>query len=146
MGKTQTNPGRAQAEGPKPETPASKSGIFVVQKHHARTLHYDFRLEMDGVLKSWAVPKGPSPKPGQRRLAMATEDHALDYANFEGEIPEGHYGAGTVEIWDRGTYTLRLCSAKQIKFQLFGKKLKGNYALVHWTERRWLLIKEKNER
>jgi len=119
------------------------SGRFVVQKHKATHLHYDFRLEMDNVLKSWAVPKEPPTMPGVRRLAVQVEDHALDYIDFEGTIPEGQYGAGTVEIWDKGTYTLKNRTDKMIEFTLQGTKLKGNYALIHFKENNWLLIRKK---
>jgi bifunctional non-homologous end joining protein LigD len=117
---------------------------FVVQLHHARHLHYDFRLEMDGVLKSWAVPKGPPKHPGVRRLAVMVEDHPLSYIDFEGVIPEGMYGAGKVEIWDRGTYTLKSRSTSKIEFILDGEKLKGEYALIMFKgNENWLLIKKK---
>jgi len=119
------------------------SGRFVIQKHQATHLHYDFRLEMDGVLKSWAVPKEPPAQPGIRRLAMQVEDHALDYINFEGIIPKGEYGAGTVEIWDKGTYVLKSRTDKVIEFALDGSKLKGDYALVNFRENNWLLLKKK---
>ncbi len=119
------------------------SGRFVVQKHQATHLHYDFRLEMDNVLKSWAVPKEPPTTSGVRRLAVQVEDHALDYIGFEGTIPEGQYGAGTVEIWDKGTYTLRNRTDKIIEFGLQGTRLKGNYALIHFKENNWLLIRKK---
>jgi bifunctional non-homologous end joining protein LigD len=128
---------------------------FVIQKHHASHLHYDFRLEADGVLKSWAVPKGPSLNPKDRRLAMMVEDHPLDYASFEGTIPEGNYGAGEVIVWDTGTYDMignlpfREALAKgDIKFTLRGKKLKGEFALVKMKTEKdntWLLIKKKDE-
>jgi len=121
----------------------ASSGRFVIQKHQATHLHYDFRLEMDNVLKSWAVPKEPPTQPGIRRLAVQVEDHALDYIDFEGTIPEGEYGAGTVEIWDKGTYTLKSRSDKVIEFALDGSRLKGNYALVNFKENNWLLIKKK---
>lgn len=119
------------------------SGRFVIQKHRATHLHFDFRLEMDNVLKSWAVPKEPPTTSGVRRLAVQVEDHALDYINFEGTIPEGQYGAGTVEIWDKGTYTLKNRTDKMIEFTLQGTKLKGNYALIHFKENNWLLIRKK---
>jgi len=117
---------------------------FVVQLHHARHLHYDFRLEMDGVLKSWAVPKGPPTQPGVRRLAVMVEDHPLSYIEFEGVIPEGMYGAGKVEIWDKGTYTLKSRSTNKLEFILDGEKLKGEYALIKFKgNENWLLIKKK---
>jgi len=134
---------------------------FVVQRHKATRLHYDFRLEMDGVLKSWAVPKGPSLNPKDKRLAMMVEDHPYDYKNFEGVIPEGNYGAGIVEIWDSGTYVdidnsprelaeKKLKSglkAGNLKFQLCGKKLNGEFALVKLKgndDNSWLLIKHND--
>ena len=128
---------------------------FVVQKHQARRLHYDFRLETeDGVLKSWAVPKGISLDPKVKRLAVLTEDHPLDYLNFEGVIPEGNYGAGSVIVWDTGYYAAedpkqtlsqQFISGK-IAFSLFGKKLTGKYFLVKTTrENQWLLIKGADE-
>ncbi len=129
---------------------------FVVQKHDARRLHYDFRLELDGVLKSWAVPKGPSLNPKDKRLAIEVEDHPLEYGKFEGIIPQGHYGAGKVEIWDKGTYgpahgsDLRKGLAKgELKIILSGKKLKGAFVLVRIKKdpkkNQWLLIKEKDD-
>ncbi|MDN4011805.1 DNA polymerase ligase N-terminal domain-containing protein [Chryseobacterium gambrini] len=136
--------------------------IFVIQRHAASRLHYDFRLEMDGVLKSWAVPKGPSLDPKDKRLAMMVEDHPYDYKDFEGNIPEGNYGAGQVEIWDSGTYEpldnhsklsdekelLKELHAGSLKFILHGKKLKGEFALVkmkNTEENSWLLIKHKDD-
>jgi len=120
------------------------SGIFVVQRHQARRLHYDFRLEMDGVLKSWAVPKEPPLQPGVKRLAVEVEDHPLEYANFEGVIPEGIYGAGRVEIWDRGLYQLKHRSKDKIEFTLNGEKMKGHYVLIRFKgDKNWLLIKKK---
>src|SRR5271169_3836333 len=97
-------------------------GRFVVQKHRARTLHYDFRLERDGVFKSWAVPKGIPDEVGPRRLAVQVPDHALEYGSFAGTIPEGEYGAGTVEIWDEGTYDLHVWSGDTIEFTLHGRR------------------------
>jgi DNA ligase D-like protein (predicted 3'-phosphoesterase) len=121
-------------------------GRFVVQRHDASRLHWDFRLEMDGVLKSWAVPKEPPTRPGLRRLAVAVEDHDLDYIDFRGVIPEGEYGAGTVEIWDRGDFELESRKPKKIVFELHGEKMKGRYTLVHFTEKaeNWLLFKNKD--
>jgi DNA ligase D-like protein (predicted 3'-phosphoesterase) len=133
----------------------SRSNIFVIQKHDARNLHYDLRLEVDGVLKSWAIPKGPSLDPRQKRLAIETEDHPLEYAEFEGIIPNGQYGAGTVIVWDTGSYrnmtekdgrTLSLIEALErghIAVWLEGRKLKGGYALTR-TKRGWILVKIKD--
>jgi len=133
---------------------SSKKPIFVIQKHQASQLHYDLRLEVDGVLKSWAVPKGPSTDPSQKRLAVPTEDHPMDYADFEGTIPEGEYGAGTVMVWDTGVY-LNLRSVKgtsmeeslddgKIEVWLEGKKLKGGYVLIR-TKIGWLFKKMVDE-
>ncbi len=125
---------------------SSGKPVFVVQRHDARNLHYDFRLEMDGVLKSWAVPKEPPKEIGIRRLAIQTEDHPLAYAGFEGEIPAGEYGAGTVEIWDRGTFELLKREEKEIVVILEGEKLKGNYVLIRTKygkgEKGWLFFKK----
>ncbi|MDQ2907782.1 MAG: non-homologous end-joining DNA ligase [Candidatus Eremiobacteraeota bacterium] len=130
---------------------------FVVQMHRATRLHYDFRLEADGVLKSWAVPKGPSLDTREKRLAMAVEDHPLDYRDFEGVIPEGNYGAGEVIVWDRGTYRLlegtstsEAIAHGSLKFAMSGEKLRGAFALVHIKGRggednAWLLIKERDD-
>lgn len=116
---------------------------FVVQKHDATRLHYDFRLEMAGVLKSWAVPKGVPTKPGIRRLAVEVEDHPVSYTDFEGVVPEGFYGAGKVEIWDRGEYELQQKKPGQLSFRLYGDKLQGEYTLVHTNGKNWLLFKRK---
>ncbi len=130
---------------------------FVVQMHRATRLHYDFRLEADGVLKSWAIPKGPTFDTGEKRLAVMVEDHPLDYRDFEGVIPGGNYGAGEVIVWDRGTYrllegtdTTAEIANGSVKFELFGKKLHGGFALVHikgrgGEENAWLLIKERDD-
>lgn len=122
---------------------------FVVHEHHAGHLHFDFRLEMDGVLKSWAVPKGPSMNPSDKRLAIRVEDHALDYGSFEGIIPGGQYGAGRVVIWDKGNYKLLSGSAAEgrIEIRLDGEKLKGIFALVKMKgkDKEWLLIKKRDE-
>lgn len=114
---------------------------FVVQEHHASHLHWDFRLEKDGVLKSWAVPKGVPEKKGIKRLAIQVEDHQLSYIDFEGTISEGEYGAGTVKVWDNGVYELESETDKRIVFELKGKRLKGSYSLVHLKDKQWLLIK-----
>lgn len=136
--------------------------IFVIQKHAASHLHYDFRLEMNGVLKSWAIPKGPSMNPEEKRLAIMVEDHPIDYKDFEGTIPEGNYGAGKVIVWDNGTYTLpdehnkeaisnRFKSGLQeghLSFILNGKKLKGEFAMVKLKIKQkdaWLLIKKDDQ-
>src|SRR3972149_10375400 len=111
--------------------PAAK---FVIQKHSATHLHYDFRLEMDGVLKSWAIPKEPPTELGVKRLAVEVEDHQLSYIDFEGVIPDGGYGAGNVEIWDKGTYLLKDRRENKIMFTLFGEKLSGNYTLLRFKE------------
>jgi DNA ligase D-like protein (predicted 3'-phosphoesterase) len=144
---------------PEPSPGKKKRGkepIFVIQKHQARTLHYDFRLEAAGVLNSWAVPKGPSLDPREKRLAVPTEDHPLAYRDFEGVIPEGEYGAGTVIVWDTGVYrNLKEKNGKEIPLEqcleeghitvwLEGKKIKGGYALIRTgkeKDRRWLLVK-----
>src|SRR5712672_1157777 len=144
---------------------------FVVQKHDASHLHYDFRLEMEGVLKSWAVPKGPSMDPAEKRLAMHVEDHPVSYFDFEGTIPEGNYGAGTVMVWDVGTWepvapvpvdgefvpgtekeAVEMLAKGDLKFRLNGKRLKGDFALVRMKGRRpgskgneWLLIKKHDD-
>ncbi|SIO47631.1 DNA polymerase ligase N-terminal domain-containing protein [Chitinophaga niabensis] len=131
--------------------------IFVVQRHHATRLHYDFRLEIDGTLKSWAVPKGPSLNPADKRLAMEVEDHPYDYKDFEGQIPARNYGAGYVYIWDKGTFelldkkgnALKEWKSGNMKVVLHGKKLKGEFAIVKMKggreENAWLLIKHKDK-
>jgi bifunctional non-homologous end joining protein LigD len=123
---------------------------FVVQKHRASHLHYDFRIEHEGAMLSWAVPKGPSLDPTVRRLAMQTEPHPMEYNQFEGVIPEGEYGGGTVMIWDHGTWEpevpdVAAALAKgDVKFRLHGKKLRGSWVLVRTRDRNWLLIKHRD--
>ncbi|HZO41694.1 MAG TPA: DNA ligase D [Methylomirabilota bacterium] len=144
--------------GEVPDKPSERQRAFVVQKHAASRLHYDFRLELEGVLKSWAIPKGPSLDPGDKRLAMHVEDHPLDYGGFEGIIPKGQYGGGTVLLWDRGTWEPvgdphKSYRAGSLKFALKGEKLTGRWALVRIgagrrrsdDDRSWLLIKERDE-
>jgi DNA ligase D-like protein (predicted 3'-phosphoesterase) len=135
----------------------SGEGVFVVQKHDASRLHYDLRLEVEGVLKSWAVPKGPSRNPKDKRLAVETEDHPLDYANFEGVIPEGQYGSGAVLVWDKGSYrNMTERDGKAVPMAdalkdghaaiwLEGKKLQGGYALTR-TRMGWILVKMKDSK
>jgi bifunctional non-homologous end joining protein LigD len=139
-----------------PKAPKS-SLIYVIQKHRASHLHYDFRLEYRGALLSWAIPKGPSLDPSVKRLAMRVEDHPIEYANFEGVIPEGEYGGGTVMIWDQGTWTPEspdvdaALEKGDLKFTLHGKKLKGSWVLVRTrgygssSKTSWLLIKHRDE-
>ncbi len=127
----------------------ARKPIFVIQKHDASHLHWDFRLEMGGVLKSWAVPKEPSKKVGERRLAVHVTDHDISYAKFEGKIPEGQYGAGTVKIWDQGTYEMIDKSKNKFIFDLHGKKLKGKYCLIKFDKagpKSWLLFRKKEEK
>jgi bifunctional non-homologous end joining protein LigD len=156
---------------PPPKLEKKTKHRFVVQKHRATRLHYDFRLEMEGVLKSWAVPKGPSLDPADKRLAMQVEDHPVSYFDFEGTIPEGNYGAGTVMVWEVGTWeplspkpvngkyvpgteaeAAEMLKKGDLKFRLHGKRLKGDFALVHIRARRpgskgneWLLIKKQDD-
>ena len=159
---------RAKRDFRKTPEPAGANGkphvrpIFVVQEHHASRPHYDFRLEANGVLKSWAIPKKPSLDPAQKRLAVRVEDHPLAYATFRGAIPEGQYGAGTVSIWDHGTYENLLArkpvpqtvaaalEAGRLEFALHGRKLRGKFALIRMrgkggAKENWLLIKMKDE-
>ncbi|MBX4190267.1 DNA ligase [Candidatus Parcubacteria bacterium] len=148
-------------ETPEPKGSKSKKHkrlLFVIHKHDATRLHYDFRLEMDGTLKSWAVPKGPSLNPQDKHLAIMVEDHPYEYRNFEGVIPEGNYGAGPVIIWDEGWYTARAETSNpekellkglkegHITIVMHGKKLKGEFALVRTSpQKNWLLIKKGDE-
>ena len=118
--------------------------IYVIQKHDATHLHYDFRLEIDGVLKSWAIPKEPPTESGVKRLAVQVEDHPIEYATFEGIIPEGQYGAGTVEIWDKGEHVIKDRKDDRLIFEIKGDKLKGLYCLVRFKgKENWLFFKKK---
>lgn len=147
---------------PEPEGKSGKKNFFrfVVQRHDATRLHYDFRLELGGVLKSWAVPKGPSMNPEDKRLAVMVEDHPVSYIHFEGRIPEGNYGAGDVEVWDKGFFipvdeeeqpltekqALQWLKGGELKFLLQGEKIEGGFVLVRLKdEKNWLLIKHKDE-
>jgi DNA ligase D-like protein (predicted 3'-phosphoesterase) len=146
--KTQEPRGRAAGRGRQPR--------FVVQEHAARSHHYDFRLEVDGVLKSWAIPKGPSTNPKEKRLATETEDHPLEYIDFEGTIPKGEYGAGAVIVWDTGTYGNVTDNGElpiedglkkgHVRVVLEGEKLRGTWALTRFRgENQWLLVKTKDD-
>lgn len=116
-------------------------GLYLIQKHYARHLHYDLRLEMNGILKSWALPKHPPSKTGVKRLAIQTENHEMEYAKFEGEIPEGVYGAGIVEIWDEGTYEMEEKEKDKFVFNIEGKKLEGRYCLMKFKKDKWLFFR-----
>ena len=143
-------------ETPEPEGKLAKSSgnTFVIQKHRATRLHYDFRLEMEGVLRSWAIPKGPSFNPAEKRLAVETEDHPIDYGGFEGVIPKGNYGAGNVIIWDNGTYEMvdpdtpeKGWKKGKLHFTLKGKKLRGEWVLVRGSRepRQWIFFKVRDK-
>jgi DNA ligase D-like protein (predicted 3'-phosphoesterase) len=151
-----------EPSGKRTQEKKKKNPLFVIHKHDASRLHYDFRLEADGVLKSWAIPKGPSMKPNEKRLAVHVEDHPLDYADFEGVIPEGQYGAGRVIVWDAGTYRNikkdeegnpipleRSLKRGTVEVWLDGKKIRGGYALIQTKMRgqkkNWLLVKMKDK-
>ncbi len=124
-----------------------KDTIFVIQEHHSRKLHYDLRLEKEGVLKSWAVPKGIPFEPNKKRLAVEVEDHPIEYSKFEGIIPEGQYGAGTVKIWDRGIYETKEWKNDIIEFFPKGKKITGKYVLIRLKKdnnKNWLLFKGRD--
>lgn len=145
----------SKSKEPKAVRKSTKEGrIFVLQKHYAKTTHFDLRFELNGVLKSWAVPKGVSRSTKDKRLAIQTEDHPLDYAKFEGSIPKGHYGAGEVDLVDTGKYynvkidengklvSLRKCFKEgYLELYLSGRKIKGPYALFHFKEKNWFLVK-----
>jgi bifunctional non-homologous end joining protein LigD len=163
MALTTYNKKRNFKETSEPKGKSEKKNLFrfVVQRHDASRLHYDFRLELGGVLKSWAVPKGPSMNPADKRLAVMVEDHPVSYIGFEGNIPEGNYGAGTVEVWDAGVYfpvnedlekipgqqALKDLDKGELKFFLKGSKLEGGFVLVRFKkdDKNWLLIKHKDE-
>jgi bifunctional non-homologous end joining protein LigD len=147
-------------EAPKISAERAKSARFVIQQHDATRMHYDVRLEVDGVLKSWAVPEGPSTDPQEKRLAIMTEDHPLEYLEFEGVIPKGEYGAGPMIVWDQGTYeNIRAEKRKPytmpealdeglVEIRMYGKKIRGEYALVRTkfkdAKNSWLMVKMKD--
>ena len=138
--------GKDKTPEPKPKKGSKKLKIFVVHDHRASHHHWDLRLSMQGVLKSWAIPKVPPRAKGIKRLAIKVEDHPLAYAKFQGTIPEGQYGAGTVKIWDKGKYELKHRDSKKIVLEFHGKKLKGEYVLVKTSygakpEKSWLFMK-----
>ncbi len=142
-GITKSSASKSSSAQRKPGRVSTKRGTarFVVQEHHARRLHWDFRIELDGVLKSWAVPKGVPPETGVKRLAVEVEDHPLSYFDFEGTIPEGQYGAGTVKVWDKGRYILELREPRKYHLLLKGRKLIGNYRLINFKDKNWLIYK-----
>ena len=119
--------------------------VYVIQEHNAKRLHWDLRFEIDEVLKSWALPKPPPQKEGEKRLAVSVDDHPIEYALFEGEIPEGNYGAGTVKIWDKGTFEILESEGKKLVVDIKGTKLQGKYCLLHFkpNEKNWLFFKTK---
>ncbi len=130
---------------PKGSVDDKQGNMFVIQEHHASRLHWDLRLEIDGVLKSWAVPKEPPTGSGVKRLAIQVEDHPVEYGSFEGEIPVGEYGAGTVAIWDKGTFLLRERNDSKLTFELEGNKMHGKYALIKMPKmgkNSWLFFKK----
>jgi len=122
-----------------------KRPVYVIQEHHATRLHWDLRFEIDDTLKSWALPKNPPQEEGEKRLAVSVPDHPIEYALFEGEIPEGNYGAGEVKIWDKGTFELESKNPKKLIVNIKGNKLKGRYCLLHFKpkEKNWLFFKIK---
>jgi DNA ligase D-like protein (predicted 3'-phosphoesterase) len=129
---------------PEGDVTKGERGVYVIQRHDASHLHFDLRLEMDGVLKSWAVPKEPPTVPGVKRLAVQVEDHPVEYASFEGTVPKGEYGGGTVEIWDKGTYQLIDRKENKLIVDINGEKLSGVYVLVRLKDKKnWLFFKKK---
>ena len=150
MSLEQYNKKRSFRTTTEPESKAkpSERPIYVIQQHNATRLHWDLRLEIDGALKSWALPKEPPSEEGTKRLAVETEDHPIEYADFEGTIPEGSYGAGTVKIWDKGTFPLLESADNKLTIDIHGKKLKGTYALIKTrfagskSKNNWLFFKK----